>query len=234
MHSRARTAIYALSIASLALSACGKKHHVAARTPPAPQIRNGETGLASWYGRPYHGRQAANGEIYDMEKLTAAHRTLPFGTWVRVTNLNNNRTVEVRIIDRGPFVDGRIIDVSHAAAVEIELIGSGIAPVRLDILSSPEPAPRAETVFAVQTGAFQDKDRAERLRASMEQEYGSARLVLRRGHPALWRVLVGRERSEEGALALADRLRREVGPAFVVRLDDSVPAARSMGSTEYE
>jgi len=237
MYSRAGIAAVALALGAIALAGCAKKHTVSARMPrpPAPAaIHDGETGLASWYGHPYHGRAAANGEIYDMEKLTAAHRTLPFGTWVRVTNLKNDRTVEVRIIDRGPFVDGRIIDVSHAAAQALELIGPGVAPVRLDIISTPETLPRAETLFAVQAGAFQDKDRAERLRTSMEQEYGSARLVLRRGNPVLWRVLVGRERTEDSANALADRLRREVGPAFVVRLDDTVVSPRSVGGIEDE
>ena len=240
MHSRAVIAGVALALVGITLG-CGRKHQVSARMPrlpataasPAP-IHDGETGLASWYGRPYHGRAAANGEIYDMEKLTAAHRTLPFGTWVRVTNLNNNRSVEVRIIDRGPFVDGRIIDVSHAAAQEIELIGPGVAPVRLDIISTPQIAAPAEILFAVQAGAFQDKDRAERLRSSMEQEYGSARLVLRPGNPALWRVLVGRERSEDAANTLADRLRREIGTGFVVRLDDGGQSPRPIGGTEYE
>lgn len=233
MHSRARIAALAAALAGIALAGCAKKHHVTARTPSPPQIRSGETGLASWYGRPYHGRQAANGEIYDMERLTAAHRTLPFGTWVRVTNLNNGKTVDVRIIDRGPFVDGRIIDLSHAAAVEVDLIGTGVAQVRLDIISAPEVA-RVVNWYAVQAGAFQDKDRAERLRASMEQEYGTARIVLRRGSPTLWRVLVGREHTEEAAGILAERLRREVGPAFVVRLDDAVQAAHAVGGTEYD
>ena len=110
-----------------------------------PLIRSGETGLASWYGHPYHGRPAANGEIYDMEALTAAHRTLPFGTWVRVVNLSNDKTVDVRITDRGPFVENRIIDLSHAAAVAIDLIGPGVARVRLDILSVPTVASSART-----------------------------------------------------------------------------------------
>jgi rare lipoprotein A len=234
MHSRAASIALTIALACIALSSCGKKHHVTARQPaPPPQIRNGESGMASWYGRPYHGRAAANGEIYDMEKLTAAHRTLPFGTWVRVTNLTNDKSVDVRIIDRGPFVDGRIIDLSHAAAVAVELIGAGVARVRLDILSTPEVA-RAENLYAVQAGAFQDKDRAERLRASMEQEYGSARLVLRRGNPTLWRVLVGREHSEDAAGTLAERLRKEVGPAFVVRLDDSAQSGRSAAHTDIE
>ena len=192
-------------------------------------MRATETGLASWYGHPYHGRAAANGEIYDMEKLTAAHRTLPFGTMVRVTNLGNAKSVDVRIIDRGPFVAGRIIDLSHAAAEAIEMIGPGVAQVRVDILSLQAIAP-AENWYAVQAGAFQDKDRAERLRTSMEREHGMARLVLRKGYPMLWRVLVGKEHTEDAANALAEQIRREVGTGFVVRLDE--PAASPVaGST---
>jgi len=153
-----------------------------------------------------------------MEKLTAAHRTLPFGTWVHVINLSNARTVDVRITDRGPFVDGRIIDLSHAAAETIDMIGVGVTQVRLEILSAP-----AVTVstnwFAVQAGAFADKDRAERLRNSLEREYGTSHLVFRPGTPALWRVLVGKEPTEQAAGDLARRMRPEIGPAFVVRLD---------------
>ncbi len=213
---------FAILSVSLLLSSCAHNRHAARTTLPTPpaaaQIPGIETGLASWYGHPYHGRAAANGEIYDMEKLTAAHRTLPFGTWVRVTNLVNTKSVDVRIIDRGPFIDGRIIDLSHAAAQAIDMVGPGVVQVRLDILSVP-----ASTVslnwFAVQAGAFADKDRAERLRGSLEREYGAARLVLRPGTPTLWRVLVGREHTEQAAGVLARRVSAEVGPAFVVRLD---------------
>src|SRR5215472_17364673 len=127
-----------VALTCLALLGCGKKHHVAANVPSTPSAGATEMGLASWYGHPYHGRAAANGEIYDMEKLTAAHRTLPFGALVRVTNLTNDKSVEVRIIDRGPFVDGRIIDLSHAAAEAIGFVGAGLAQVRLDILALPD------------------------------------------------------------------------------------------------
>ena len=137
-----------------------------------------------------------------MEKLTAAHRTLPFGTWVRVVNLTNDKTVDVRITDRGPFVENRIIDLSHAAADAIALIGPGVARVRLDILSVPTTA-SGENWYAVQAGAFLDRDRAERLRASLEREFGPAHLVQRPGTPSLWRVVVGRVPSEEAATALA-------------------------------
>ncbi|PYU03975.1 MAG: septal ring lytic transglycosylase RlpA family lipoprotein, partial [Acidobacteria bacterium] len=88
-----------------------------------------EEGNASWYGAPFHGRRASNGEIYDMNKMTAAHRTMAFGTVLRVTNLTNGKTAVVRITDRGPFVDNRIIDLSMAAAKAIESIGPGVVPV---------------------------------------------------------------------------------------------------------
>jgi rare lipoprotein A len=181
---------------------------------------NNETGLASWYGHPYHGRPSASGEIYDMEKLTAAHRTLPFGTWVRVHDLDNSKSVDVRINDRGPFVDGRIIDISHAAARQIEMIGPGVANVRLEILS--EPAAQKPASFAVQVGAFRNRENAERLCGEMQASYGAARLVLRSGSPALWRVLVGQESTEDGAGTLAGRIRSERRTStegFVVRLD---------------
>lgn len=153
-----------------------------------------------------------------MEGFTAAHRTLPFGTWVRVVNLTSDKTVDVRITDRGPFVENRIIDLSHAAAQAIGLIGPGVARVRIDILSVPTSA-ASQNWYAVQAGAFADRDRAEGLRAMLEREYGSARLVVRPGNPSMWRVLVGRAPSEEVAHALAQRIRQGEGTAFVVRLD---------------
>lgn len=179
-----------------------------------------ETGIASWYGKPYHGRPAANGEIYDMEKLTAAHRTLPFNTWVRVYDLDNNRTVEVRINDRGPFIDGRIIDLSHAAAREVEMIGPGIARVRVEVIRAPEGV--APGVFAVQVGAFRDRANAERLRGKLESQYGSARVIQRAEKPGLWFVLAGREATEDAAMTLASRIRQNSGEnngCFVVRVD---------------
>jgi rare lipoprotein A len=208
-----------LAIAA-ALSGCAKSKHAALRAPQAPG--GSETGIASWYGHPYHGRAAANGEIYDMEKMTAAHRTLPFGTWVRVTNLTNGKTVDVRIIDRGPFVEGRIIDLSHAAAGAIDLLGPGIARVRVDIISPPGgAAAQAPAQYAIQIGVFQDRDRAERLQRSMEVQFGSARIVPQpqAGRPSLWRVLVGAAVNLQEANTLAEKVRAQTGEALVVRLD---------------
>jgi len=111
-----------LGLALVGLVSCAKE--------PTPTLQ----GLASWYGHPHHGRATASGRTYNMYKLTAAHRTLPLGTRVRVTNLTNGRAVVVTITDRGPFVDSRIIDLSYAAAKHIRLIGPGTAPVRLEVL----------------------------------------------------------------------------------------------------
>lgn len=197
----------------------------------APPIRSTEVGAASWYGHPYHGRAAANGEIYDMEKMTAAHRTLPFNTWVRVTNLNNNKSVDVRVIDRGPFIPGRIIDLSHAAAQAIDLIGPGVGQVRIDLISTPAPVATLAGVFAVQVGAFEQRARAERLRATLDIEYGTARLQFRDGTPPVWRVLVGSEISMDAANELAQKLRMEVGSAFVVRVDDNAGELRRTPSS---
>lgn len=177
-----------------------------------------EFGLASWYGYPYHGRTAANGEVYDMELLTAAHRTLPLDSWVHVTNLVNYKSVDVRITDRGPFVDGRIIDLSHAAARAIDLIENGTAAVRIEAISA---LPGAQTArFAVQVGAFREKSNAERVRARMEQRYNSARIVRQTGERVIWRVLVGDESSRSDAGALAETLRGESAAAFVVEAAD--------------
>jgi len=212
-----------VALAALAFFGCAHKKHARLPAPPAPSVGQSETGTASWYGHPYHGRPAANGEIYDMETLVAAHRTLPFDTWVRVVNLNNQKSVEVRIIDRGPFVSGRIIDLSHAAAKAIDLIGPGTGPVRVEVIRSPRNAPAAQ--FAVQVGAFRVRANAETLRAEMAARYGTARMVSRPGSPDVWRVLVGAEASEEAAGELARRIReesREKSTGFVVRIDSGL------------
>lgn len=105
-------------------------------TPPPSTII--ETGLASWYGAKHHGRRTASGEIFDQKKFTAAHRTLPWGSIVKVTNLDNGKSVEVRINDRGPFTKGRIIDLSRAAAMALGMVKSGVSLVRMELLSPRE------------------------------------------------------------------------------------------------
>ncbi|MDX2266566.1 MAG: septal ring lytic transglycosylase RlpA family protein [Bryobacter sp.] len=128
----------ALLLGAISLS-CGRhsKSSRSAKPPVAAPVGWSETGIASWYGEPYHGRRAANGEVFNMHDLTAAHKTLPFNTWLRVRNLTNRREVTVRITDRGPFVKGRIIDLSRRAAEEIRMIGPGIVKVRIEVIPAP-------------------------------------------------------------------------------------------------
>jgi rare lipoprotein A len=154
-----------------------------------------------------------------METLVAAHRTLPFQTWIRVRNVSNGKTVDVRIMDRGPFVGNRIIDLSHAAAQAIELIGPGVAEVELSVITAPEPV--SSGAFGVQVGAFRDRANADRDVDLMRKAYGAATIAERFGDPVLFRVLAGSEPSPEAAEALAQRIRIEQNTpqAFVVRLD---------------
>jgi rare lipoprotein A len=156
-----------------------------------------------------------------MEKFTAAHRTLPFDTWVRVENLSNHRSIDVRIQDRGPFVDGRIIDLSRAAARKIEMIGPGTTKVRLTIVRPPVHIESQPELFAVQVGAFRELKRAQALQVEMKELHGSARLVQRGADPPLWRVLVGEKESSDSAENLAAQIRSSGGSAFVVRLDEA-------------
>jgi rare lipoprotein A len=130
------------------------------------------SGLASWYGGDFHGRRTSNREIYDMYEMTAAHKTLPFGTRVMVTNLKNGRTVAVRINDRGPFVGERIIDLSYAAASMIDMVGSGVASVRLDILDdSPTRGPLPNPHYYVQVGSFVSEDNARDLERRLQPKF---------------------------------------------------------------
>jgi rare lipoprotein A len=124
-----------LTLAGLMFAACASPR---ARPVPA-MVGAEERGLASWYGEPHHGRRTASGEVYDMRAMTAAHPTLPFGTWLHVENTRTGQVVRVRVNDRGPFVDGRILDVSYAAAVALGAIGPGTIPVRLRVIRMPAP-----------------------------------------------------------------------------------------------
>ena len=131
---------------------------------------NVQTGRASWYGPDFHGKTTSNKEVYNMYDLTAAHRTLPFDTYVIVTNLNNGKSVTVRINDRGPFVEGRIIDLSYAAASIIDAVESGVIPVRLEIIEGKSP-PQGTQKFYVQLGSFVSKKNAQALMTKIKKKY---------------------------------------------------------------
>ena len=216
------------------LLAAGCARHSTARLPAPPaKVGSTETGIASWYGVPYHGRPSASGEIFDMEKLTAAHRELPFETWVEVTNLSNGKQVDVRITDRGPFVHGRIIDLSMGAARQIDMVRTGTARVRLKVIVPPlnqplvnQPPVNLPPVkalenpahapgYLVQAGAFSDPSRAAALREALP--YADARVVEAQGDPSFWRVLVGHALSLKAATALAAAVKKAAGQAFVVK-----------------
>ena len=158
-----------------------------------------EQGIASWYGEPFHGRRTSSGAVYDMHELTAAHKTLPLPSFVRVTNLENGRSVVVKVNDRGPFAKGRIIDLSYAAAQELGIIKSGTGRVEVEALvaeseqnASSAVAPSSQRIF-LQVGAFGDEANASRLKGSLESS-GVQNVVIRYDDavsPALYRVRVG-------------------------------------------
>jgi rare lipoprotein A len=179
-----------------------------------------EEGNASWYGAPFHGRRASNGEIYDMNKMTAAHRTMAFGTVVKVTNLTNGKTAVVRITDRGPFIENRIIDLSMAAAKAIESIGPGVVPVRLEVISGSDPF---GGFFTVQVGAFKEKGNAERLRARLDELYPPStiqQVAIEDG--TFYRVRAGKVSGEQAAQKFADDLHAKEGfHTMVIRLDEA-------------
>ena len=131
--------IGAIVLSALASGCATSRAPAPTPTRPGPAPRSGQTGEASWYGERHHGRLTASGEAYDMYELTAAHPSLPLGSKVLVTNLKNGKSVEVRINDRGPHVDGRIIDLSYAAAKQLGAVSSGTIPVRLQVISTPPP-----------------------------------------------------------------------------------------------
>ncbi len=186
---------------------------------PEAQVLLVETGIASWYGAPYHKRKGSNGEVYDMNALTAAHRTLPLGSRVRVTNTGTGNSVEVRITDRGPFVPGRIIDLSLAAARQIDLVKPGIAPVKLEVLETPTPL-AAGGRWAVQIGAFQEEDSAAQVQDKIQRRYHTAKVVKFPSPVGDWWVRVRVQNDDKRkADEVARDTRTDEGAIFLVRLD---------------
>ena len=178
-----------------------------------------QTGIASWYGPPYHNRRGSNGEIYNMNDMTAAHLTLPLGTIVRVTNLKTGSTALVRITDRGPFVKGRLIDLSLAAAKRLDVWRAGLAEVKLEVLKSPASLD-AGGRWAVQIGAFEKEKPARDLAGHLERRYHSAKVLCFGSPMGDWWVRVrvlddNRARAKE----LAQATKTSEGAIFLVRLD---------------
>ena len=254
----------AILVFSLLMSACGSRGRYATVVPSPPQkaappeahevdvsqsyVVNGiryyplpdsvgydEIGKASWYGEKFHGRPTSSGEIYDMYQKSAAHKTLPLGTIVRVENLRNNQYTVLRVNDRGPFVEGRIIDLSYAAAKEVGLIGPGVEAVRVTALGREVRAAESSSglkalveaadfksgVFSVQIGAFQDEKNARHLadRLKVIFEYVDVFRYADENNQVFFRVRVSMKGSLEEAGEIKERL-RDMGfvDAFVVRL----------------
>ncbi|MBS3756320.1 MAG: septal ring lytic transglycosylase RlpA family protein [Desulfobacterales bacterium] len=190
-----------------------------------------QSGLASWYGAPFHGRKTASGETYNMHAKTAAHKVLPLGTFVLVKNKDNGKQTVVRINDRGPFVRGRIIDLSYRAARDVDMIGPGTAEVEILAMEKGKADPRqSQTVhadfysgdFTVQVGAFVRRNLAERLQNKLLQTHEHVNITqVTRKSETFYRVRVGRLSSLENAEKIEARLIR-IGyeNAFAVACDD--------------
>ncbi len=178
-----------------------------------------ETGIASWYGAPYHNRRGSNGEIYDMHAMTAAHRTLPLGSIVRVTDIASGSFAIVRITDRGPFVAGRVIDLSQAAAKKIGLVQRGTTKVRVELLKAPAPG-AAGGRWAVQIGAFGHEGAARDCAGHLSRRYQSAKILTFNSPVGDWWVRV---RVKDDLRARAEEVMRDAktseGAIFLVRLD---------------
>ena len=178
-----------------------------------------ETGLASWYGAPYHNRRGSNGEIYNMHAMTAAHRTLPLGSIVRVTNEKTGHSALVRITDRGPFVEGRILDVSYAAAKRLDIWQPGVASVKLEVLQTPASLSTGGK-WAVQIGKFDDQKAAAELADHLARRYQTAKVAKFNSPTGDWWVRVrvlndDRQRAE----SLAHETATPEGSVYLVRLD---------------
>lgn len=168
------------------------------------------SGYASWYGGKFQGRLTANGEIFDTNKFTAAHKTLPFGTMVKVTNISNGKSTVVRINDRGPFVEGRIIDLSHAAAEELNMLTAGVAPVKLEVLKI---SPKSGTLFSFQVGAFKSRNNAYRTVKKLKEEGVASQIKKSSG---IYRVVV--ENVKEDMLDdMKEKLRKAGFSDFLIK-----------------
>jgi rare lipoprotein A len=178
-----------------------------------------ETGLASWYGPPYHNRRGSNGEVYNMNAMTAAHRTFPLGSIVRVTNIKTGHTALVRITDRGPFIPGRIVDLSLAAAHKLDVWLPGVAEVKVELMESGAPL-GSPGKWAVQIGGMPDEKAATKLADHLTRRYHTAN-VLRFQSPAgdWWIRIRVLEDDHQRAEKLAAETTTPEGAVFLVRLD---------------
>lgn len=227
MHSFYTAAIFILFV--VFLSACGVTKRGADVYEPEElielsdtgNIRIIENGIASWYGPNFDGKLTANGEIYDMNGVTAAHRTLPFGTILLVENLDNGRTVQVRINDRGPYAKNRIIDLSKGAAEAVDMIGPGTANVRLYLLEGDLENSRITDIkvptYTVQLGSFQKESQAKQQQAEIK---GSRIETISGNNQTLYRLYYGTFIDPEEAKKEMQRLNNMGYAGFVKQIEN--------------
>ena len=177
-----------------------------------------EEGIASWYGPPYHNRIGANGKVYDEHQLSAAHRTLPMGSLIKVTNIRTGQSAVMRVTDRGPFVPGRMIDLSLASAKAVGVWLPGTAEVRIDVYETPKPMDEGGR-WCVQIGAFKHEGEALRLQDHLERKYRLARVIEFTGPTGHWVRINPLNEDRQRAIEIAREVRPAEGEAYLVRLD---------------
>ena len=189
--------------------------------PMATADNYSETGVASWYGPKFHGKKTASGEKYNQNAMTAAHKTLPFGTRVRVTNLGNGKSADVVINDRGPFIDGRIIDLSRAAAKKMDMMGSGTARVKIkslgvsgNLCNDTKVVTGSGENYYVQVGAFSSRNNADALANKLKQAGYQAHV--KTGKNGNYVVQTGAYSTKTKAERARDILKGDFSGAFVV------------------
>lgn len=194
--------------------------------PSRYETRGGKTAVASWYGAEFHGRPTSSGEIFDMNKKTCAHREYPFGTKLRVTNLNTNKSVECIVNDRGPFIPERDIDLSYGAAREIGLIATGTAPVKIEPIGRDKSYKKEvknlsiKGPYTIQIGSFREKENAIRLKESLELRYNNVYILESLVKNEIFlRVRIGRFNNPEEAMNVASSLAEEGYPAIIVQTE---------------
>lgn len=229
----------ALLICCLFVAGCSSHRRVQASAPPPPpaetapatsQARHAgkpnperhilfsQVGIASWYGAPYHNARSANGAIYNQNAMTAANRTLPMGTVVRVTNLATRQSAIVTITDRGPFVPNRMLDLSRAAAIKTGVFRAGTARVRMDVLRTPRSIDQ-DGRWCVQIGVFRHRGSANKLRDRLQRKYPAANVIAFTGATGHWVRIKPSGRSHEAASQIMASLRLTEGQAYLVRLN---------------
>lgn len=220
------TGLFFLTV--LFLSGCLSSRPIRTAIEPARCQLSPDTvwcrGIASWYGKEFHGRKTSNGETYDMYGLSAAHRTLPLGTLIEIVSVENRKSVVVKVNDRGPFIAGRILDLSYGAASALDMVQKGTAEVNFRVIQTPTILPDDRVYFTVQAGAFSVKENAMLYQYKLQNRFNQPVRVIPSETPAgtVYRVRIGQFRSESEAEKSAALIAKEMSVTpFVLRQDPS-------------